>query len=84
MKNYKLSDDIACFSDQSWPSWPLTAGTYHHWLNSAMQDAPLGELVHGLRNVRGASVVRYVHLLLSFERFVEGCRMMKANLILHG
>ena len=45
MKNYKLSDDIAFrFSDQNWPSWPLTAGTYRHWLDNTLKDASLVNL----------------------------------------
>lgn len=34
LKNYQLSDDIAFrFSQQSWPSWPLTTEKYVNWLN---------------------------------------------------
>lgn len=35
MKNYKLSDDIAFrFGNQDWESWPMTADTFSHWLNT--------------------------------------------------
>ena len=72
MKNYKLSDDIAFrFSDQSWPSWPLTAGTYHHWLNSAMQDAPLVNLFMDYETF-GEHQWSDTGIFSFFERFVEG------------
>ncbi|NBO38933.1 alpha-amylase [bacterium] len=36
-KSYKLSDDMAFrFSDRNWASWPLTAQTYVHWLESLL------------------------------------------------
>ena len=72
MKNYKLSDDIAFrFSDQSWPNWPLTAGTYHHWLNSAMQDAPLVNLFMDYETF-GEHQWSDTGIFSFFERFVEG------------
>ena len=34
LRNYHLSDDIALrFSNQSWPSWPLTADKFKSWLD---------------------------------------------------
>lgn len=34
MRNYHLSDDIALrFSNQSWPSWPLTTDKFKGWLD---------------------------------------------------
>jgi alpha-amylase len=34
LKNFRLSDDIAFrFSQQSWPSWPLTTEKFVGWLN---------------------------------------------------
>lgn len=35
LKNYKLSDDVAFrFGNRDWESWPLSAETYSHWINS--------------------------------------------------
>lgn len=35
LKHYRLSDDVAFrFSQRSWPSWPLRAETYVHWLSA--------------------------------------------------
>lgn len=45
MKNYKLSDDVAFrFSNQQWESWPLSAETYSHWLNTATDNQPIVNL----------------------------------------
>lgn len=72
MKNYKLSDDIAFrFSDQSWSGWPLTAETYRHWLNSAMQDAPLVNLFMDYETF-GEHQWSDTGIFSFFERFVEG------------
>lgn len=39
LKNYKLSDDVAFrFSNKDWESWPLSADTYAHWINSYHGD----------------------------------------------
>ena len=39
LRNYHLSDDIALrFSNQSWPSWPLTADKFKSWLDG-LQDS---------------------------------------------
>jgi len=39
LRNYHLSDDIALrFSNQSWPSWPLTAEKFKSWLDG-LQDS---------------------------------------------
>ncbi len=39
MKNYRLSDDLAFrFSNQAWEQYPLQAGTYNDWANSALGD----------------------------------------------
>lgn len=39
LKHAQLSDDIAFrFSDKSWVSFPLSADTYLHWLDSYMHD----------------------------------------------
>lgn len=39
LKHAQLSDDVAFrFSDKSWASYPLTAPTYLHWLESYDQD----------------------------------------------
>ncbi len=42
LKNYKLSDDLAFrFGNKEWDEWPLTAGKYNEWTNSAVADQPL-------------------------------------------
>ena len=72
MKNYKLSDDIAFrFGDQSWPNWPLTAGTYHHWLQSAMNDAPLVNLFMDYETF-GEHQWSDTGIFSFFEQFVSG------------
>lgn len=36
LKNYRLSDDVAFrFGEQSWEGWPIDAGKYSGWVNSA-------------------------------------------------
>ena len=72
MKNYKLSDDIAFrFSDQGWPNWPLTAGTYHHWLQSAMDDAPIVNLFMDYETF-GEHQWSDTGIFSFFEQFVGG------------
>lgn len=45
MKNYRLSDDVAFrFSNREWEAYPLQAGTYDDWVNSAL--GPEGEIVN--------------------------------------
>ena len=40
LKNYRLSDDLAFrFGNKAWESWPLTAGTYSEWANTALGDS---------------------------------------------
>lgn len=39
LKNYRLSDDIAFrFSEKTWKGWPLTAGKFASWVDSAEGD----------------------------------------------
>lgn len=71
MKNYRLSDDIAFrFNDRSWPDWPLTADKYHHWVSSALKDAPLLNLfmdyeTFGEHQWKGDGIFEF------FEQFVR-------------
>lgn len=45
LKNYKLSDDLAFrFSNRNWEGWPLTADTYHSWVEASVGEAPLTNL----------------------------------------
>lgn len=45
LKNYRLSDDIAFrFSNQSWKEWPLTAPTYHEWVDHSLGDQSIVNL----------------------------------------
>lgn len=44
LKNYRLSDDLAFrFGNQGWVEWPLDAGKYQHWVESALEN---GEFVN--------------------------------------
>lgn len=39
LKNYRLSDDLAFrFSDKSWQAYPLSAETYHSWIDRSLGD----------------------------------------------
>ena len=45
LKNYRLSDDIAFrFSNRAWKHHPLSADTYHDWMDASIQDSQLVNL----------------------------------------
>ena len=45
LKNHRLSDDIAFrFSNRQWQHWPLSADTYHQWMDESIKDGQLVNL----------------------------------------
>ena len=45
LKNYRLSDDIACrSSNRGWSEWPLTVPKYQRWINDDCLRGPLVNL----------------------------------------